>query len=292
MDRAVRVPTSEFTRSSKVALGLVLGAAAIVYAPVISKLAHDWWTDPEYSHGLLCAPAALAIVFARRRALAAQPPEPRPWGLAGSIAAMGLLALGTLGAELFLTRMSLVLLLASGVIYLLGWRHLRMLAFPFALLVLSIPIPAIIITRVTLPLQLAASAMSEQALAVVNVPVLRDGNVLMLPNATLQVAEACSGVRSLVALVVLALVIARYVDRRPGVRAAIVAAAAPVAVLVNGLRVTLTATATYHFGTAAAAGAIHETMGVATFLVAVALLAGCARALHAAASTRVAGAAG
>jgi exosortase len=285
-------PARPSKRSTKTALALLVIAAGAVYWPVLAKLAVDWWTNPDYSHGLLCAPAALGIVISRRRAFRALRADPRPAGLAGAIAAMGLLALGTLGAELFLTRMSLVLFLASAVLYVYGWRHLRLLAFSFALFVLSIPIPAILITRITLPLQLVASAMSERALMVMSVPVLRDGNVLTLPNATLQVAEACSGIRSLVALVVLALVIARLVDRRPAVRLAIVAAAAPVAVLVNGLRVTLTAMATYRFGTAAAAGAIHESMGVATFLVAVALLAGCARALHAAGPTSVAGAVG
>jgi exosortase len=255
-------------------------ATTVVYAPVVSKLALDWWTEPDYSHGLLCAPLAVGLVFRRREFLAALPREPRAAGLFGAAVAMAALALGTLGAELFLTRVSLLLFIASSVVFLCGWQHLRTLAFPLALLLLSIPIPAIVITRITLPLQFAASTMTESALNVLNVPVLREGNVLALPNATLQVAEACSGIRSLVSLAVLALMVARFAERRTAARAAIVIAAVPTAVLVNGLRVTVTAVTTYWYGPAAAEGLVHEAVGCLTFLVALALLAGCARAVR------------
>ena len=268
-------------------LALVVG---VVYAPVLTKLAADWWSSPEYSHGLLCAPAALAIAYSRRRELRSLRPAPSGVGLAGAVIAIALLGLGTLGAELFLTRISFALLVASCVLFLFGWRHLRVLALPFALLLLSIPIPAIVITRLTLPLQLAASAMSESGLMAAGVPVLREGNVLVLPNATLQVAEACSGIRSLVSLVVLALVIGRTVDPRASARAAIILAAVPVAVLVNGLRVTITALATYQYGPAVASGAVHEALGVLTFALAVGLLGACAWVVRAVEPRTVAGA--
>ena len=268
------------SRHSALALTTLAAVTAFVYAPVLAKLAIDWWVNPDYSHGLLCAPAALALAFHRRRILSSIPLEPTSVGLAGALAAAGLLGLGTLGAELFLTRISLALFLASSVLFLCGWSHLRALAFPFALLLLSIPIPAIVITRITLPLQLVASSISESGLMAAGIPVLREGNVLVLPNATVQVAEACSGIRSLVSLVVLGLVIGRLVDRRLAARAAIVAAAIPVAVLVNGLRVTITAAATYRYGPDAAAGMTHETLGIATFALAVALLAGWERVVR------------
>ncbi len=252
-------------------------AIAVVYGPVLPKLATDWWNDPDYSHGLLCAPLAIAMIVARRRKLSAIPAAPRAAGLAGVVIALGLLLLGTLGAELFLTRISLLLLLASSVVFLFGWRHLRVLAFPFVLLLLSIPIPAILITRITLPLQFMASAMSEAVLGLTSVPVLREGNVLVLPNATLQVAEACSGIRSLASLFVLALLVARFAERRVWARAAVVASAVPIAVVVNGLRVTITAIATYWYGTVAVDGVLHEGTGFIMFAIAVALLIVCAR---------------
>lgn len=247
-------------------------AVAVLYAPVVAKLSADWWNDPDYSHGLLCAPLAIAVAFSRGRALAALARSPRSEALAGAAAGIVLLFAGTLGAELFLTRASLLVVLASAVVYLYGWRHLRALAFPFALLACSIPIPAIVITRITLPLQYIASATTEASLDLMNIPVLREGNVLILPNAALQVAEACSGIRSLVSLVVLALIVARFAESRTSARFAIVASAAPIAVVVNSLRVTATALATYQYGPSAAEGAAHEATGVLMFVVAVGLV--------------------
>jgi exosortase len=254
-------------------------AAAIVYWPVATKLVTDWWTDGEYSHGLICAPLAVGIAVARRRSWAEIPPASSPAGLAGAIAAVGLLLLGTLGAELFLTRISLLLFIASTVVFLYGWRHLGLVAFPLALLALSVPIPTVLMTRVTLPLQFAASGVAETALNIVRIPVLREGNVLVLSNATLQVAEACSGVRSMMSLVVLGLLIARYAETRTIARWTIVASAIPVTLVVNALRVTLTAIAAHYYGPVAAQGAVHEAAGMLLFLVAVALLMGLARAL-------------
>src|SRR4051812_41511 len=251
--------------------------AIVAYAQVLSTLATTWWVDDEYSHGLICAPLAAAIVFWRRRELATLPAAPRLAGLGGAVLSLGLLLAGTLGAELFLTRASLLLFAASAVVYLFGWRHLRALAFPFALLALSIPIPAILLTRVTLPLQFAASSTAETALTLFRIPVLREGNVLVLSDATLQVAEACSGVRSMTSLFVLGLLVARYMEHRFALRVAIVAAAVPVTIAVNAVRVTATAVATEFYGAPAAEGVAHEILGMLLFAVSAVLLVACAR---------------
>jgi exosortase len=292
-------------------------AAVLVYSPVVAKLCVDWWSVPDYSHGLLCAPLAVGVALSRVDALRQLPRAPRTVGLAGAIVAIALLGVGVLGAELFLTRVSLLLFIASAIVYLLGWRHLRALTFPIALLVLSVPIPAILITRITLPLQLTASIGAETALRAADIPVLRDGNVLALPNATLQVADACSGIRSLVSLMVLGLVIGQFAMRNAewgmwnadgglrnadgglriaecglrnaerGIRNAaarigIVLMAVPVAIVVNMLRVSGTAAATYRYGTVAAEGMVHEITGILTFVIASTLLIACARAFGAA----------
>ncbi len=269
------------SRRERLAWIALLICAVAAYAQVAARLATDWWTLSDYSHGLLCAPLAVAIAFARRRTLAATARQPRLAGLAGAVLALLLLALGSLGAELFLTRASLVLFAASSVVFLFGWRHLRVLAFPLALIVLSIPIPAIVMTRITLPLQLVASAAAETALAGFHIPVLREGNVLVLPNATLQVAEACSGIRSMMSLVVIGLIVARYLERRAGARVAIVAAAVPVTVAVNAVRVTGTAVATQFYGIAAAEGVAHDALGLALFAVSAILLTLVARGVAA-----------
>ena len=252
-------------------------AALWLYAPVIVKLAQNWWVDPDYSHAFIVVPIAAVLVWNRRGEFSDSRSRPRMAGLFLVIAALGLLILGTLGAELFLTRVSLLLLAAGAVVFLYGWRHLRLLAFPLLLVALTIPIPAIVISRLTLSLQLCASTMAETLLWALRIPVLREGNVLWLPNATLQVAEACSGIRSLTALIALALLVARFSDTRWFPRTVIILAAIPIAVLVNGLRVTASAVGARLFGVAAVEGVVHELLGWAMFLVAFALMAACAR---------------
>jgi exosortase len=269
------------TRRERLAWIVFLICAVAAYGPVLVKLATDWWNVSDYSHGLICAPLAVAIAVARRRELAETPRAPSAVGLVGVVFGLILLALGTLGVELFLTRASLMLFAASSVVFLFGWRPLRVLAFPFALLALSIPIPSIVMTRVTLPLQFLASATAETALNAFHIPVLREGNVLVLTNATLQVAEACSGVRSMMSLVVIGLIVARYLEHRAVARVAIVAAAVPVTVAVNALRVSATAVATQYYGISVASGTPHEAFGLVLFGVSALVLTVCARAVAA-----------
>jgi exosortase len=257
----------------------LLVVASVTYGPVLAKLVSDWWSIGDYSHGLICAPMAIAIGWGRRAELQEAPQAPHSVGYLGVVGAVLLLLLGTLGAELFLTRISFLLFLASAVVFIAGWRHLRILLFPLALLLVAVPIPAIVLTRVTLPLQFAASTTAEMALNAVNIPVLREGNVLVLPNATLQVAEACSGIRSLMALMTIGLVIARFAESRWLARIAILLAAVPVAVLVNALRVAVTAAATYAFGPVALVGVVHEALGGVMFLLALVLIAASARGI-------------
>jgi exosortase len=195
------------------------------------------------------------------------------------IVSLALLVVGRLGVELFLTRASLLGFIGGSIVFLFGWRHLRTLAFPLALLLLTIPIPTIVVTRLTLSLQLFASRVAEFVLVALGIPVLREGNVLELPNATLQVAEACSGIRSLTALVTLALVVARFSDTRWPVRAVILASAIPIAVLVNAMRVAASAIAAHWYGLVAVQGFVHELMGWLMFLIAFALMTACARAV-------------
>ena len=228
--------------------------------------------DPDYSHGLICAPLALVFAARRRRAVLAFPRA--PWTSGVLIVALGvlLLAIGRLGAEQFLTRISLPVFLAGAVVFLLGWQQLRVLLLPLVLLSVAIPLPAIVVTQITVPLQFVASAAAERLLNAAIVPVLRDGNVLVLPNATLQVAEACSGVRSMATLLALSILLAHGTTTSPWARVLIVLAAIPAAVVVNALRVALTATATYWYGSRATQGVAHEAVGLLMFAIAFAIV--------------------
>jgi exosortase len=263
---------------SAAALGLAL---LLLYMPVAARLVRQWWSDPDYSHGFVVAPLACWLIWSRRQEIARAGRAPRAIGLAICIGAMALLTLGILGAELFLTRISFLIFVVGAIVFVLGWRSLRPLAFPLALLVLTIPVPAIVVSRVTLSLQLMASTGAEVLLRTAGVAVLREGNVLVLSNATLQVAEACSGIRSLLALVTLGLLVARARGTRWPDRSAIIASAIPIAVLVNAGRVAASAFAAHWYGRAVVEGVVHDALGWLMFLVAFGLLAAVARTLAA-----------
>ncbi len=207
-------------------------------------------------HGFLIVPIALATSGERRRTLAAAETRPSSLGLVVLAGGLCVLLAGLLGSELFLSRVSLIVVLAGIVLFLFGWRHLRMLAFPLAFLLLMIPLPALVFNRIAFPLQLVASRFGETVISAANIPVLREGNVLILANTSLEVAEACSGIRSLVSLITLALVYGYFTDRRPWVRLAIVATAVPVAIVASSV------TRDRHWHR----GAIHRTRRGAGFL--------------------------
>jgi exosortase len=265
-----------------VAPALVLAAASLVYAPVVSSLVRQWGSDENYSHGFLVAPCALLFAWQSRRALRSAPLRPHGAGLAVVVVSILLLTAGRFGAELFLTRISLVGAIAGTVLYLYGARQLRLIAFPLLLFLLVIPLPAIVINRVAFPLQLLASRAAEGVLTVSGVPVLREGNVLMLPHAALEVAEACSGIRSLASLIALALIVGRMrLRERTAARVLMALLAIPIAVLANMLRVAGTGFAAVWIGPQAAEGFFHAFSGWLMFVAAIAALFASARLIEA-----------
>ncbi len=179
------------------ALALVGAGFGLLYRHVVAKLVHDWGTDDNYSHGFLIVPIALYFAWERRDKLASAVHRTSLAGLVLVVASVAVLGAGVLGAELFLTRISMLGVIAGAILFIYGWQHLRILAFPLAFLLLMIPIPAIIFNQIAFPLQLLASRFGEVVLTIAGVPVLREGNVITLSNTSLEVAEACSGIRSL-----------------------------------------------------------------------------------------------
>ncbi len=254
------------------AICLAVACFGVIYRDVIAKLVFDWANDDNYSHGFLIVPVALFLAWERRHKLAQAPPAASLFGLVVVAGSIGVLLVGVLGAELFLTRISMVGVSAGAVLFVLGWRHLGILAFPLAFLLLMIPLPAIVFNQIAFPLQLLASRVGEFALNVASIPVLREGNVIWLANTQLEVAEACSGIRSLISLLTLGIVFGYLVDPRMSVRVAIALATIPIAVLANGMRVAGTGIAAHYYGTAAAEGFFHTFSGWLVFLVAFAIL--------------------
>jgi len=265
------MPTSNRVRIWS-AVALIGVAFVVLYSRVFLKLVDAWTNDGNYSHGFLIIPLAAYLAWERRDQLAAAPLRRSVLGALLVVASVGVLGLGVLGSELFLTRLSMIGVITGIVLFMLGWSHLRILVFPLSMLLLMIPIPAIIFNQIAFPLQLLASRFGESVLSAASIPVLREGNVLILANTTLEVAEACSGIRSLISLLTLGIVFGYFTDRRVWVRTLIAASTVPIAIVANGLRVAGTGIAAHHIGPAAAEGFFHEFSGWVVFVVAFGML--------------------
>jgi exosortase len=278
----------------------IIAAISFLYLSVLIKLGHDWWTDENYSHGLLVPLIIGFILWTERPRLlsAARAGRASLWlGAVCLMLAIFTLWAGTAGAELYVQRMSLVLLLAGTVIYFWGFHLLRLTLVSFVLLVLAIPIPAIIFNQVAFPLQLFASRCAVWAMRLFDIPVLRAGNVIeLLPlgareTKKLEVVEACSGIRSLMTLITLAVVFAYFTRPKsddkndasgapPGFlkrwgfwRALIlVSSAIPIAILTNAARVSGTGILAHYYGLEVADGFFHSFSGWVVYIVAFMLL--------------------
>ncbi|MGB8508340.1 MAG: exosortase [Pyrinomonadaceae bacterium] len=306
MSESIRHGDSSSNSSNAIFRPLVVAAAvAFVYWSVLARLGRLWWEDENYSHGLLIPFIIGYILWSERDALKRLPKRPSVvWGGACVAFALAALWVGTAGAEQFTQRTSLVVLLAGVAVYFWGLPLLRSILVPLLLLALAIPIPAIIFNKIAFPLQLFASRCAVWAMRMFDIPVLRQGNVIeLLPlNSTvtkkLEVVEACSGIRSLMTLVTLAVVFAYFTSpgvgkddggddrgdegsdrrgRQPLSRYAtwrailIVVAAVPISIITNALRVSGTGVLSRYYGTEVADGFFHSFSGwvvyVAAFLM-------------------------
>jgi exosortase len=254
------------------ALLLFAGSFALVYWQVFARLVRDWTNDGNYSHGFLIVPLSLYFAWERRARIRALPRQPSAFGLVVVIGSLIVLLAGLMAAELFLTRVSIIGVVAGAILFLYGWSTLGVLALPVLFLLLMIPIPAILLNQVTFPLQLLASQVGEQSLRALDVPVLREGNVIVLANVSLEVAEACSGIRSLISLLTLGIVYGYFVDPRFSVRFIVALFTIPIAIVSNGLRVAGTGIAAHYWGAKVAEGFFHTFSGWLVFVVAFCML--------------------
>ncbi len=254
----------------------LVGFVALFWRP-LAMLGRDWWTDPEAGHGLLVAPLALWLAW--RSGVAPHGRAQPRLGLAVLVAAVALRYVAGLADEWFTMRLAALLAGGALVIYWRGMPQLRRWWLPALLLLLSIPLPEVVVGSLALPLQLQASKLGAALLHWRSVPVLLAGNVIHMPGRSLFVTEACSGLRSLTALVTLGVLIGGLWLERPLTRAAIVLAAIPVAVALNGLRVFLTGFLVFFVDPALGTGFMHASEGWAVFVVAFLILGGVAAAL-------------
>jgi exosortase len=274
----------------------IAAALLFVYFSVLRKLGYDWWTDENYSHGLLIPIVIGYILWSERERFSRETSRPSfLWGGLIVVFAMLSLWVGTAGAELYVQRMSLVLMLVGVTIYFWGWRLLRLLMVPLGLLILAIPIPAILFNKIAFPLQLFASRCAVWAMRLFDIPVLRQGNVIeLMPKGAretkkLEVVEACSGIRSLMTLVTLAVVFAYFTRPKSndgdggGLLSRVksygfwrsvilVVSAVPIAILTNALRVSGTGVLAHYYGTEVADGFFHSFSGWVVYILAFMLL--------------------
>jgi exosortase len=250
------------------ALIALLASFLVLYRDVLFWLIDDWDVNGNYSHGYLVVPIALYLAWERRDALRATAPRPSAWGLAALLACLTLLAAGTIAAETFTARLSLVGVIVAAIWFVVGWQHVRLLWFPLTFLLLMIPIPQIIFNRIAFPLQLIASEFGEKGLALLSIPVFREGNLIVLENVRLDVVEACSGIRSLISLFTLTLLYGYFASPSNVVRGVLLAATVPIAIVANGSRLTATGVAAHFYGADAAQGFSHFAEGWVIFLVA------------------------
>jgi exosortase len=254
---------------------VLLGLTILVYSHVLKALVLDWWTDPDYGHGFFVPLFSGYVLWRQRDRWIRNEIEANNFGLVVMLGAVGLLLLGSLGAELFTTRFSLLVLFAGMILFLAGWKVLRLISFPLSFLIFMIPIPQVIYNQITLPLQLVASRLASFLLELIQVPVLREGNILVMSNYSLEVVEACSGIRSLMTLIALAVAYGFLTDSRRWVRFTLAILMVPNAIVCNAVRIVGTGMLAHWFGPTSAEGFLHEFSGWVVFLLALVLMFSC-----------------
>jgi len=251
---------------------VIAGLLLWLYIPILAHLVAQWWNDPNFSHGFFVPLFSAYVIWQDRLRLARLTLRPSWWGLGLVGFGLCVLIIGQLGADIFLPRLSLLIVLAGLIVLFLGWNLFRALLFPWAFLFLMIPIPAIIFNHITFPLQLLASKLASGLLAWMGVPVLREGNVIKLATIDLEVAEACSGIRSLMSLATLALIYGYLVERKVAVRILLLVSSVPIAVAANSLRVVVTGLLVQRWDPEKVEGFFHEFQGWLVFVASLVML--------------------
>lgn len=253
-------------------LTITLILLAVLYAPVVPSMVGDWYNDPNYSHGFLVPLISAYFMWERREKLRAAVIVPSNFGLVVIIGSLSLLIFGFIGTEYFTMRSSLVFLLAGIVLYYFGWQVLRVLALPIGFLIFMVPLPYIVYDALAFPLKLLVTKFSVISLKSMGVIVWQEGNIIQFPETVLEVADACSGMRSMMSLLALSVAYAFFLEINAIKRFILVLLAIPIAIFTNMLRVIGTGFLAQYYGSAAAEGFFHEFAGLVVFGLAMVFL--------------------
>ena len=247
-------------------------AMSAAYWPITQGMVLDWLQDENNSHGFIVPLVSAYLIWKRRDALVAQPVAPSLWGLLIALLGASLLILGWLATEYFTMRFSLIVVLTGCTVYWFGWKVLAVVAGPLAYLTLMIPIPAVLYDAAAFPLKLFVTTVSVAAMKAMGIMVVREGNVMAFPNITLEVVNACSGLRSLTSLLAIGLAYCMLFVKTNRDKYILVALIFPIALVANMVRVIGTGVLAQYFGAAAAEGFFHEFAGLVIFLASIGML--------------------
>ena len=251
---------------------IALASLTVLYLPFLPTLVAAWDTNSDYSHGYFIPFISIYMIWSVRDQLARVAIEPSNLGLGLVIAGLGLLVIAKIGSELFLQRLSLIVVLLGLVLFLFGREYFKLLKWPIIYLIFMIPSPAIIWNKIAFPLQIFGSYLTEHIIRFLGIPIFRQGNVLHLAETTLEIVAACSGLRSLLTMFALSSLLV-WMSSLPTVRKWILFfCAAPAAILANIIRLTTTALLASRYGSDVAHGFLHNFSGLLTFVVGFSLL--------------------
>ncbi len=266
---------------------IVLVSVFFLYYQVIVSLFHDWRVNDDYSHGFFIPLVSGYMIYGMRHELKEMVLRPVNWGLAIFLLGLVQLYVASVGAEYFLQRTSLILVLLGCSLFLLGSQITKRLLLPIGYLLFMMPLPTIIWNKIAFPIQLFASAITEEIVRSLGIPIFREGNILHLANTTLEVVSACSGLRSLVTMFALSAALTMFSSLNIGKKWVLFFAAAPIAVIANILRLSGTAVLASRYGEEVAQGFLHDISGMVVFVLGLAMLI-CVNALLTKTSTSIA----
>jgi len=265
-------PNTEKIKSIGIPVALLAACFAALYHDVIAKMVKDWMIDDNYSHGFLIPPIAGYLIWQKRNELSKASGSPSNIGLLFLAGGLLVFVVGKLGAELFTMRFSMLIVVWSLILFMAGWRIGRQTFIPISYLGFMIPLPAIIWNQIAFPLKLFATALAANAISLIGIPIFREGNILHLSNTTLEVVDACSGLRSLASLLALSGAFALITQHSFVKKWILFLSAVPIAILVNIIRLTGTAALAHKYGEKVAQGFLHEFSGIIIFVLAILFL--------------------